>query len=508
MKKEIVLYLLFVNAFASILVAQSDSLYDALPLKFGREWVYSYLTESFNSTFHSSTSDNGIARYIVVGNSIFQDSIVWHINERKKFERNRYGYPTQYLETSSYFDIVELTSGRHKLITPIYNQNSLFPFYRPAPDTSSFYRYQINDNSMYLGLVFYPDPSNPGPPFGYNVQYYFTLNVGINYSQAHRFVGFPSAWFDKEYSFVELIDHSLEPNLIIYSSEISFVTLCDFQLNLKIPLYNNGMMPLTINAINLFDSRMNIVSAPSNIPPYSSDTLIVSFYSAIPDVVNSEIIIESNSINNPDTLKIIGKVNPPPINFTYNKNKIEFGEVEVGKQEIKNIILENLEDYPVNIIRINPSNPFFCSRLDTFLINGKQNFVDSIMFKPGVDGDFEDVLIYLVQYNGIVARTDTVFLEGRTAIVEEFYLSQNYPNPFNPSTKISWQSPLSGWQTLKVYDILGNEVATLVNEYRTAGSYEIEFNPASSIKNPASGIYFYRLQAGDYVETKKMILLK
>ena len=57
-----------------------------------------------------------------------------------------------------------------------------------------------------------------------------------------------------------------------------------------------------------------------------------------------------------------------------------------------------------------------------------------------------------------------------------FSLSQNYPNPFNPSTKISWQSPVGSWQTLKVYDVLGNEVATLVNEYKPAGSYEVEFN--------------------------------
>ncbi len=86
----------------------------------------------------------------------------------------------------------------------------------------------------------------------------------------------------------------------------------------------------------------------------------------------------------------------------------------------------------------------------------------------------------------------------------EYYLSQNFPNPFNPSTKISWQSPVGSWQTLKVYDILGNEVATLVNEYRNAGSYENDFN-ASLL---ASGIYYYQLRAGDYVETKKMILLK
>jgi len=98
----------------------------------------------------------------------------------------------------------------------------------------------------------------------------------------------------------------------------------------------------------------------------------------------------------------------------------------------------------------------------------------------------------------------------------QFKLNQNYPNPFNPSTKISWQSPVSGWQTLKLYDVLGNEVATLVNEYRNAGSYEVEFKSAVSNRQLASGVYYYQLRVGDpstgsgqgFVETKKMILLK
>jgi len=89
-------------------------------------------------------------------------------------------------------------------------------------------------------------------------------------------------------------------------------------------------------------------------------------------------------------------------------------------------------------------------------------------------------------------------------IVSSYQLNQNYPNPFNPSTKISWQSPIGSWQTLKVYDVLGNEVATLVNEYKPAGSYEIEFD-ASGL---TSGIYFYQLKVGSFVETKKMILLR
>ncbi len=87
---------------------------------------------------------------------------------------------------------------------------------------------------------------------------------------------------------------------------------------------------------------------------------------------------------------------------------------------------------------------------------------------------------------------------------EEFSLEQNYPNPFNPSTKISWQSPVSAHQTLKVYDVLGNDVATLVNEEKPAGVYEVEFDPSGL----SSGIYFYKLQAGTSTQIKKMILMR
>jgi streptogramin lyase len=86
----------------------------------------------------------------------------------------------------------------------------------------------------------------------------------------------------------------------------------------------------------------------------------------------------------------------------------------------------------------------------------------------------------------------------------DFVLNQNYPNPFNPATTISFSLPSSTFTSLKVYDILGNEVANLVNEEKPAGNYEVRFN-ASSL---TSGTYFYKLQAGSFIETKKMILLK
>ena len=88
--------------------------------------------------------------------------------------------------------------------------------------------------------------------------------------------------------------------------------------------------------------------------------------------------------------------------------------------------------------------------------------------------------------------------------LKEFELFQNYPNPFNPTTKISYTIPEGGNVTLKVFDLLGSEVAELVNGETEAGNYEINFD-ASLLP---SGVYIYKLQAGDFVETKKMILIK
>jgi hypothetical protein len=86
----------------------------------------------------------------------------------------------------------------------------------------------------------------------------------------------------------------------------------------------------------------------------------------------------------------------------------------------------------------------------------------------------------------------------------DFQLYQNYPNPFNPSTIISYSLSNASNVTIKVFDILGNEVATLVNEFKPAGNYELEFN-ASRL---TSGLYFYRIISGNYSNTKKMLILK
>jgi len=103
-----------------------------------------------------------------------------------------------------------------------------------------------------------------------------------------------------------------------------------------------------------------------------------------------------------------------------------------------------------------------------------------------------------------------VSVDAEETSITNFVLYQNYPNPFNPTTKISWQSPTGGWQRLKVFDMLGKEIVTLVDEYKQAGTYEIQFNAndISDRKKLTSGIYFYRLEINEFSETRSMILLK
>jgi hypothetical protein len=105
--------------------------------------------------------------------------------------------------------------------------------------------------------------------------------------------------------------------------------------------------------------------------------------------------------------------------------------------------------------------------------------------------------IYFIYQSGSYVEVDV-------NIINNYLLRHNYPNPFNPTTKIKYQIPQLSFVTLKIYDVLGSEVALLVQGEKSLGSYQVEFNATGL----PSGVYFYRLQAGNFVETKKMVLMK
>lgn len=125
------------------------------------------------------------------------------------------------------------------------------------------------------------------------------------------------------------------------------------------------------------------------------------------------------------------------------------------------------------------------------VINNKVGFI------LGDNGDFyvtDDIQYYTTGLN-----------EDSKSIPIEYSLEQNYPNPFNPSTKISYQIPQSSFVTLKIYDQLGREISKLVNQIQQAGKHSIHFTLRASF---SSGVYFYTLKAGNFAETKKLILMK
>ncbi len=167
-------------------------------------------------------------------------------------------------------------------------------------------------------------------------------------------------------------------------------------------------------------------------------------------------------------------------------------------QRILEIIPNNLQSYFERAIMItSPQYPLTISwdigadNIDYSLIDGNRNIIP-MTGKGSITIQHPTTQIVLHAERSLQTTPLT------------FKLEQNYPNPFNPATIINYQLPIDNWVTIKVYNVLGEEVATLVNEVKKAGQYEVEFSAATF----SSGVYFYRLVAGDYVSTKKLILLK
>ena len=145
---------------------------------------------------------------------------------------------------------------------------------------------------------------------------------------------------------------------------------------------------------------------------------------------------------------------------------------------------------------------------------GKPNAVSNMFQSVAIKKINDTVKVFCAGgYNGTtgLANLDVIGcgptltgIIGNIGTPLNYELSQNYPNPFNPVTKINYALPKSGIVTLKIYDVLGREVMTLVNEMKSAGNYSIDFNGA----NLSSGIYFYTLKSGDFTSVKKMTLIK
>ena len=171
----------------------------------------------------------------------------------------------------------------------------------------------------------------------------------------------------------------------------------------------------------------------------------------------------------------------------------------IYQDSIEYSILQNYEGtitldiLPQDSIKVIFADPDLCPICDTSIL---ENFTDIFyIYSNSIDNE-----LYEVDVSGIGLSTD---VQEETA-PSSFQLYQNYPNPFNPSTTINYSIPKKEFVLLKVYDVLGKEIATLVNEEKRQGSYSAKFNG----NNLSSGVYFYKIESGNFTKVNKMLLLK
>ncbi|MDT3697735.1 MAG: choice-of-anchor Q domain-containing protein [Ignavibacterium sp.] len=229
----------------------------------------------------------------------------------------------------------------------------------------------------------------------------------------------------------------------------------------------------------------------------------ISFYGAINCKIINNTVIDNNNSPNPDPwIMVNNHKNGTPSSGVIVRNNIATDFSLTGGYTADHnieITMNNASTYFVNTTggngdyHLNATSP----AIDAGIGDEAPNIDKDGVVRP--QGNDFDIGCY--EFNNASGVTET-------NNPESFQLFQNYPNPFNPSTIIQYQVSSISHVSLKVYDILGNEIATLVDEYLPAGSYEVEFSPESSIKYPATGIYFYQLKAGKFIQTKKMLLIK
>jgi hypothetical protein len=224
----------------------------------------------------------------------------------------------------------------------------------------------------------------------------------------------------------------------------------------------------------------------------SNNFILSTYLETLPFTVGNNSTLEFNlSVGVSDSIEAISEL-----------NENEFIKIKLELSDTTGAVLSTLKEIHQSKDGIIVENKI------NYIVNLSHLLNQNIKLRMAVEDNLEDAEYSLTKIHSasnILSKTGSKEINlSNNQIVTEYLLEQNYPNPFNPATNINYQIPEDGFVSLKVYDVLGNEVQTLVNEYKTSGKYNAAFDAG----NFASGVYIYKLQAGDYVSSKKMLLVK
>ncbi|MFA6980176.1 MAG: alkaline phosphatase D family protein [Ignavibacteriaceae bacterium] len=374
-------------------------------------------------------------------------------------------------------------------------------------------------SAIELAVLLQKDPKYQEIPTLYGM---FNIK-DIAFELSDKWAGFPK----DIYRLLKVIDENKITNVIFLSGD-THTSGVDNGKNSMIPEMMAG--PLDIKNMG-FVSLMerfgvfvfNSGGHTSNLPESEFGNAYgrVTVFNA--DSVLLEAVSENGNVLGKTTVK--NGYLPQTIAATVAPSIINFDSVVVGTSKLSVFILLNTGTDDLMINHIESSNPNFLVPIipdSSIRIKPGDKEIFLVYYVPHLvpnQGTYDDCYISIASnvsgglspvYCKAIPFTPNSVDEKNN--ISSFALLQNYPNPFNPSTVISYQLAVNSKVSLKIYDILGNEMATLVNEEQPVGYYSVKFDAANNhqltTNTLSSGVYFYQLRAGNFVETKKFILMK
>jgi hypothetical protein len=280
---------------------------------------------------------------------------------------------------------------------------------------------------------------------------------------------------------------------------------------------SGGSSPLVIDSVVSSAAEFAVTPSKTTINGGSSEKFVVTYHPTIPGAKSGKIVFYHNGISKKDTITVTGDV-VAAATFNASATTLNFGTVNTNATKKDSIVVTNHGTVDLTITAVTSSNAVFTVTPTTATIGveASQNFY--ITFAPTTNGTQNGKIAFA--HNALTQDTITVTGNGNivsvgnleNAVPKEYQLHANYPNPFNPSTTIQYDLPKQSIVTLKVFSILGQEVATLVDGVKEAGYQQVVWNAQNN--KAASGVYLFRIFAqptgkGEaFTQVKKMLLLK
>lgn len=326
-----------------------------------------------------------------------------------------------------------------------------------------------------------------------------------------------------------------QSKIYLHKNEIDFGNIIPGgNKTINFQIKNLGAAKLAINSITILknlDNELSLTgSFPINVIAGSSDSIQIKWMPVVNRILTDTLLIYHNdpSPTNPLTVKLIGNSNPLP-NIVVNTAQHNFGNIDINTPSVDTIffIFNYGTGYDSLFISIDPKgvNPPTALSVSPSVVKLANNDSVGITFtfhpnqiiKTGL-GIYTPSVVIEARFNPGTTRfeksmrfrlTGTVSVEDDLQKPKQYILEQNYPNPFNPQTKIQYAVGNTQMVTLKIYNLIGQEIFTLANEVQEPGEYSVIWNGRDKSGNSLpSGIFIYKIKAGEFMQAKKMILLR